>query len=187
MDASSRTGSSVVMAHTSSPTPRRRRAGSDSTMPRKECADSPAKRPHVRWKIIILAESLWTGEAYHTRPGHERATFCSVESFCRAVMDITGWPLDLAGNPPSQPELHASARFPAQTRWLPLPPSDPRSASPPAGRKIVLAADEAWSGELYLTRPGLARTRFTSVEQLLTGIARITDWPLTVRRTTRMG
>lgn len=149
-------------------------------MPRDECADSAANRhrPRVRWKLVIAAETVWNGEVYHTRSGHERASFCSVEAFCRTVMEVTGWPLDLAGDSHSSPALHARA----QGRGPRLSLSDPR----PNSRKIVLAADDPWCGELYLTRPGLARIRFTSFEELLVGVMQITGWSISAPRTARV-
>lgn len=65
-------------------------------MTRSECADLPTKRPRLQWKLIIAADTVWNGGIYHTRPGHQRSSFCSIEAFCRAVMEVTGWPLDVA-------------------------------------------------------------------------------------------
>lgn len=147
-------------------------------MTRSECADSPAKRPLLQWKLIIAADTVWNGEIYHTRPGHQRSSFCSIEAFCRAVMEVTGWPLDVALDRHGSPAQDARARVRAQGRGPRLSLADPQPGSCPAGRKIVLAADNPWSGELYLTRPGLARIRFTSFEEFLVGVMQITGWPI---------
>lgn len=152
-------------------------------MARKECTDSHTKRPRARWKLIIAAETPWHGEVYDTRPDHVRASFCSAEAFCRTIMEATGWDLELTAR--RTPPLNPNARVRAQGRGPRLAVAGAPPGSRPTTGKIVLAADEPWSGELYLTRPGLARIRFTSFEELLVGVMQITGWPLCDSRSAR--
>lgn len=152
-------------------------------MPWDECSDSPTERPRAPRKLIIVAESVWSGEVYQTHPGHEHLRFCSTEAFCRAVIEITGWPLDLAMDRSAAQRARAKVR--AQGRGPQLSPSDPRSPFRTSGRKIVIAVEAPWSGELYLTRPGLPRIRFTCFEEFLVGVTQITGWPIGYARHTR--
>jgi len=50
-------------------------------------------QPHTR-KFIVAASRPWIGELYRTRPGLGHLHFGTFEQFLRAVMDITGWPLE---------------------------------------------------------------------------------------------
>lgn len=51
-----------------------------------------------------------------------------------------------------------------------------------ATRKLVVAADAPWSGELYGTRPGRRRFPFSDVETFCGALLAATDWPIGMER-----
>lgn len=52
------------------------------------------------------------------------------------------------------------------------------SPPPPVTRKLIVAADGPWTGELYSTRPGRGRVGFASAESFCAALLVVTDWPL---------
>lgn len=122
---------------------------------------------NVAWKLVIAAETPWTGELYLTRPGRQRLEFSTVETFCSAVLAITGWPLHA-------PSAAGTDQPPQQTR----PQSRRCREKPSAKRKFIVAAEEPWTGHLYRTRPGLGHLHFATFEQFLRAVLDITGWTL---------
>jgi hypothetical protein len=127
----------------------------------------------VLWKLIVAAEAPWAGEIYHTRPGNHRVRFDSVESFCGAVLEVTGWSLDL----PAAASDRRQARPARKSR------SHLFRETHTAARKFIIAADAPWSGEMYRTQPGLGHIHFTSFETMLRTVLDVTGWPLESRTT----
>lgn len=45
-------------------------------------------------------------------------------------------------------------------------------------RKVIVATEAPWTGEIYHTRPGNHRHRFDSIESFCAGFLAVTGWPL---------
>lgn len=129
-----------------------------------------AKRPAPMWKLIVAAESPWSGEMYRTQPGIERLDFGSVETFCGAFLAVTGWGLHTA---PHDTAHHGPAHVATRGRCRPAT----RAEHVPK-QKFIIAATAPWYGEVYPTRPGLRRFGFTTFEEFLRGVLDITGWSL---------
>ncbi|MGE2836052.1 hypothetical protein [Mycobacterium sp. SMC-4] len=119
-------------------------------------------------KLIVAADAPWSGELYCTRPGRERIGFSSVESFCAAVLAVTGWPLRAQADP-AEAE-HADRAAPRRPRVR----RDQRSAA----RKFIVTASRSWTGEIYRTTPGMGHLHFGTFEQFLRAVMDITGWSL---------
>lgn len=124
--------------------------------------------PSITWKLIVAAEAPWVGEIYHTRPGNQRHRFNSVEEFCGALLEVTGWPLDMSAPPSTRHSYPHGHRL----------RSGLVGESASAKRKFIVAAHAAWMGEIYRTRPGLRRFPFATFEEFLLAVLSITGWPL---------
>lgn len=136
-----------------------------------------AKVPPVTWKLIVATEAPWVGEVYHTRPGHQRRRFDSVESFARAVLAVTGWPL----HAPAVGPISSARPAPAARRRHSL--SNKTLHENSSGiTKFILAANEPWDGQVYRTRPGFGRLHFTTFEGFLRSTVTLTGWPLDTTR-----
>lgn len=55
---------------------------------------------------------------------------------------------------------------------------DHREPIVPGKRKLIVAAESSWDGELYLTRPGNDRLPFSSVETFCGAFLTLTGWSL---------
>jgi hypothetical protein len=132
-------------------------------------AGQPVKNPPAAWKLIVAAEAPWVGEVYHSRPGHSRQRFTTPETFCTAVLGVTDWsltPASTRGSTSSGTGRHHRPR------------SIPLSQTPSTTGKFIVAADVPWGGEIYRTRPGLGRFRFSTFEEFLRAVLSITAWPI---------
>ncbi|CAN5696215.1 hypothetical protein BH09ACT8_BH09ACT8_32830 [soil metagenome] len=131
----------------------------------------------MEWKLVIAADAPWTGEIYRTHPGRQRLRFSTVETFCGALLAVTGWPLQAPSGDLSD---HSTTRRRASANRR----NDRRSGSRPASenlswtRKLIVAADQPWVGEMYRTRPGLGHFPFGTFEEFLRAVLDITDWTL---------
>ncbi|WP_197379320.1 hypothetical protein [Mycolicibacterium mengxianglii] len=141
---------------------------------RRTLAELPPKSSAVAWKLVVAVEGPWVGEIYRTRPGRDRHQFTNMESFCVALLSVTGWTLDVC-SPAAAAGSAATAGGDDGARA-----GNRRRASDTisARGKFIVAADEPWGGEMYRTRPGLGRFHFTSFEQMLRSVVGITGWPL---------
>ncbi|MDL9948495.1 hypothetical protein QSJ19_23505 [Gordonia sp. ABSL11-1] len=123
----------------------------------------------------MAADGPWSGELYHTRPGHGRHGFDDLQSFCEAFLGATGWQIEVS--PPSGPDRNsgtdkqaaACQRSFQRTRC---------STDIPTRSKFIIAADEQWRGEIYRTRPGLPHLGFESFEQFVLAVVRVSGWQL---------
>jgi hypothetical protein len=115
----------------------------------------------MAWKLIVAAEKPWTGEIYHTRPGHRRPRFTTPETFCLALLEITAWPL---------PTTESTLRQRQSTR--------PSRVGEAGKTKFVVSAHAPWTGEVYRTRPGLGRLSFATFEECVRAVTGVTGWPL---------
>lgn len=52
----------------------------------------------------------------------------------------------------------------------------PREPRRPTRWKLVVAADEPWSGEIYETRAGRRRESFDGPAEFIEALMRLTDW-----------
>ncbi|MDN4517146.1 hypothetical protein QYF68_04815 [Mycolicibacterium austroafricanum] len=119
-------------------------------------------------KLIVAADAPWSGELYSTRPGRDRVGFTSVESFCAAVLAVTGWPLGAQADPADAAPLgRAASRRPKLRR-------DQKSAA----RKFIVTASRPWTGEMYRTTPGMGHLHFGTFEQFLRAVMDLTGWSL---------
>jgi hypothetical protein len=142
---------------------------------RAHYSEPPPKSLPVAWKLIVATDGPWLGEIYDTRPGHRRRGFGSVETFCSALLAVTGWSLQLPGAvDDAAPEGRVAGRSPAGGRRL-------RSGLPHESYlskgKFIVAADVPWTGEIYRTRPGLRHFRFASFDDFLRAVLEVTGWP----------
>lgn len=119
-------------------------------------------------KFVIATEFPWAGELYRTSSGKPRLRFTTVETFCSAFLAATGW--DLPPSSPAPPESSSAARSRTSRSRV-----DGDSQSK---QKFVVATNAPWTGEIYRTRPGLKRFRFTTFEEFVLGMLAITGWPL---------
>lgn len=140
--------------------------------PGKPDRDVPPKPIRVAWKLIVAAEAPWTGEVYSTRPGRDRSRFSTVETFCAALLTITGWPLHAHTDGANTSSLghRPSAARPSRSRV--------GRAESALTRKFIVAADQPWIGEMYRTRPGLGHLQFGTFEEFLLAVLHITGWSL---------
>ena len=133
------------------------------------------KSPRAVWKLIVAADAPWRGEIYHTRPGHQRLPFSSVETFCSALLAVTGWPLKMST--PEAVDTPAASNQVTRNRFG----SKLRHEIQTGKGKFIVAADAAWTGEIYRTRPGLGRVHFMTFEEFLRAVLGVTGWQLEQR------
>lgn len=132
------------------------------------------RNPVVAWKLVVAAEAPWIGEIYPTRNGGQRLRFSTAETFCGALLAVTGWPI----HEPRRDFTDHSTSTPAGKRSVRRARSRPTSERPSTKRKFIVAADEPWTGDIYRTRPGLGHFHFGTFEDFLRAILDLTEWPL---------
>lgn len=146
------------------------------SVPTVDAHPRPRRGP-IRWKVVVAATAPWTGEVYHTHPGHQRRPFVGVEAFCGALIASTSWSLA----PQARPDEDESvAELLPSAADEPTCPSHPPCMTVPAGPadngKFIIAANSPWCGRLYRTRPGMRQFEFATFDEFMRALVTITRW-----------